>query len=216
MYESNKKHWGVWLGVVIVIAFSLLILTSITKNNSGVLGKLTENAIAASDQVMGNKQAEVVLIEYGDYQCPACALYSPFVTQLVNDFPEKLAVVYRHFPLRQIHKNADASAQAAEAAGKQGKFWEMHELLYAHQGEWENALSPKPMFTRYASELGLNSEQFTADMNSDAVKDKIEADLRSAVASGLSGTPTFFINGTKIVNPRSYDEFRSLIQAEIK
>lgn len=168
--------------------------------------------ISPEDHTKGPENALVTLVEYGDFQCPACASYQPVVDQLAEEFKDDLRVVYRHFPLRSIHKHAQISAQAAEAAADQGYFWEMYKLLYERQDDWINTRDPRSLFKEYAEELTLNLDQFEEYMNSQDAKAKVDADYNSGNAAGLNSTPTFFVNGEKIVNPKSIDEFREVIR----
>lgn len=162
--------------------------------------------ILESDWYMGNRQAPVVIIEYSDIQCPACQFYSEAGRQVVAEFGDQIGFAYRHFPLRQIHKNANLAAQAAEAAGMQGKFWEMEEVLFAKQAEWESSNQAFILFAGYADELGLDLNQFRQDIDSSGVKAEVEADYLSALVSKIDATPTFFINGQKINNLRGPDD----------
>lgn len=172
--------------------------------------------ISDKDHVKGGSDASVTLIEYGDYQCPACAFFAPVVDQLVEEYGGKVKLVYRHFPLLSIHDNALASARAAEAAGLQEKFWEMHALLYDKQTDWEKESDPKDKFVSYIEGLGLDKEKFLTDYESDSVKDKVNADLASANSLALSSTPTFFINGVKLKNPKNYEDFKKMIDEYLK
>ena len=150
----------------------------------------------------------MTLIEYSDFQCPACGSYFPVVERLLLENPQ-IRFVYRHFPLQQ-HVNAFAASQAAEAAGKQGKFWEMHETLFTNQTAWETSKTAKTIFEGYASDLGLDMEEFMNDYSSEEIKDKINADLKSGLKAGINSTPTFYLNGNKI-QPNGYEEFKKLI-----
>lgn len=165
--------------------------------------------------IKGEKEAEVTLIEYGDFQCPACANYEPIVERLLGEFPGKLRLVYRHFPLISIHKNSFASSKASEAASKQGKFWEMHDVLYERQKDWENSSDVRNLFSNYAKELGLDEEKFKSDFDSKEIEEKINQDMASGRNLGINSTPTFILNGQK-VQPRSYEEFKSLVENQIK
>ncbi len=153
------------------------------------------------------------LVEYSDFECPACGYFAPEVKQLLADFPGQLRLVYRHFPLRSIHPNAELAAQAAEAAGRQNpaKFWEMADLLFEKQEEWATSQDAAALFTRYATTLGLSTTQFVNDLDSPLVVANVENDFTSATKQGLLGTPSFFLNGVQIQNPQSYDDFRELI-----
>lgn len=175
--------------------------------------------VSSSDIIMGPASASVTLVEYSDFQCPACAAFNPVIKQMFTD-PQVAAhvrLVYRYFPLRSIHQNAQASAQAAQAALLQGKFWEMHDKLFDQQTAWEN-LSPaavRTVFISYASSLGLDITKFAADFDSQAVKDVIQADYESAVSSGVDATPTFFVNGRKMAQPTSFDDFKAKVLAPL-
>ncbi len=167
------------------------------------------------DNVKGNKEAKVVLMEYSDFQCPACRAYYPVVRQLTTEFGGDVAFVYRHFPLTTIHANAEFAARAAEAAGRQGKFWEMHDLLFEKQAEWEKVADITKVFDGYAELLGLDLEKFNTDWRSKEVKDFVSAQRVHALKAGLQGTPSFFVNGVQIQNPSSVEEFRAIIKKAI-
>jgi protein-disulfide isomerase len=168
--------------------------------------------VTSDDRTKGPENALVTLIEYGDYQCPACAAYNSIVSQIADEFKNDLRVVHRHFPLRSIHRNAQIASQAAEAAGDQGMFWEMNDILYSRQNDWKDVRDPRSIFKEYADELTLNVEQFENYMNSDAAKNKVNSDYNSGVAVGIDSTPTFFLNGEKIgTNPQGLEPFRQLI-----
>jgi protein-disulfide isomerase len=143
------------------------------------------------DHVRGPDRAPVTLVEYGDFECPYCGQAEPVVRELLADYGD-LRYVWRHLPLTDVHPHAQLTAEAAEAAASQGKFWQMHDQLLDHQ----DALTAKDLI-RYAGELGLDTERFTADLREHAGQAKIAADVDSADLSGVSGTPTFFINGKR-------------------
>lgn len=165
--------------------------------------------------VKGGESAKAVLVEYSDFQCPACRLYSPILKQLGQDFGNELKIVYRHFPLAQIHRNALGAALASEAAGLQGKFWEMHDLLFENQDGWKDSVNSQGLFESYAKIIGLDVVKFTIDMESEVALDNVRASYNSGVKLGLQGTPSFFLNGKKINNPANYDQFKNLIQETI-
>jgi protein-disulfide isomerase len=168
-------------------------------------------AIRGNDWVKGSSEAKLALIEYGDFECPACAAYSGLLNQLSSDFPNDLAVVFRHFPIPG-HKNAVPAAKAAEAAGKQSKFWEMHDLLYEKQDEWVTLANPEGKFVEYAKSLGLNEDKFKADYDSKEVSDRISSDQSEALGLRINATPTFFLNGKKLQGISSYNDFRKIIE----
>jgi protein-disulfide isomerase len=145
-----------------------------------------------TDHLQGNEHAPVTLVEYGDYECPYCGEAYPIVKELQKLEGKSLRFVFRNFPLAQVHPHALHAAFAAEAAAKQGKFWEMHNLLYENQ----EALEDHDLLM-YARELELDMGQFTKDMNSSKIEKKVEDDFLSGIKSGVNGTPTFFINGIR-------------------
>jgi protein-disulfide isomerase len=136
----------------------------------------------------------VILEEYGDYQCPPCGQLYPELKQIEHEYGNQLRLVFHQFPLTKIHKNALAAAHAAEAARNQNKFWEMHDRLYRNQNEWKDLDDPRPTFISYARQLNLKIEQFTSDMDSNQVDQRISADIQRGAAAGVTGTPTVFID----------------------
>jgi protein-disulfide isomerase len=153
------------------------------------------------------------MIEYGDFECPACGVYAPIVERLVaTDASTTLRLVFRHFPLPQ-HANAPLAAQASEAAAMQGKFWDMYRLLYANQADWVNLSDPHSIFDGYAEQVGLDMTKFKADIDSTAAKAAVVADQTEGEHIGIDQTPTFFVNGKAVINPQSYEAFQALIEA---
>lgn len=148
--------------------------------------------ISKRDHVLGPETARVTLVEYGDYQCPYCGQAYQVVKEITRQLGDSLCFVYRHFPLREIHHYSEQAAEAAEAAGAQGKFWEMHAQLFEHQ----NALDGSSL-KQYASELGLDKSRFDRDLAIGAFAARVQEDYRSGLQSGVQGTPTFFINGLR-------------------
>jgi protein-disulfide isomerase len=138
-----------------------------------------------------SKEASITLVEFGDYQCPACVLYHPLVKEVITIFSGKINFVFRNFPLPQ-HKNANISAYAAEAAGLQGKFWEMHDKIYENDKQWADLSDPSEIFIGYAKEFGLNTDKFKNDMNSSEVKSKVTSDTNDGTLIKVNSTPSFF------------------------
>lgn len=175
-----------------------------------------EIAITEQDHVKGAAGAKVTLVEFADFQCPACAAYEPLVRQVVADNADSVQLVFRHFPLMQIHPNALLAGKAAEAAGLQGKFWEMHDVLYAKQLEWSASLNARDYMISYAKEIGVDVKKFETDLENQSLEAKILAEYKEGVNLGVQGTPTFFVNGKKIKNPSSPEEFNKIIQDAAK
>jgi protein-disulfide isomerase len=148
--------------------------------------------LSGRDHVLGTPAAAVTLLEYGDYECPFCAAAHPSVKQVLQLVPGDILFAYRHFPLTQIHPHAQQAAEAAEAAGAQGRFWEMHDLLFSHQDHL--AL---PDLVEYANALGLDLDRFASELERGAHTARVREDFLSGARSGVNGTPTFFVNGIR-------------------
>lgn len=160
---------------------------------------------ADGSPIMGPENAPITIIEFSDYQCPFCARAEPLIHDALKAYPEKTRFVYKHFPLESIHPQAMAAAQAAVAAQKQGKFWEMHEILFKNQ----RALQDDKL-VEYAKQLGLDVDKFKADMKSEEVQKQVRDDMRLARTAGVRGTPTIFVNG-KLLRNRSSEGFKEMI-----
>lgn len=210
-----NRFWII-LAVVVLGLVGIFIATKPKDSgNSSFTGDATQ--VQEDDHTKGNEKAKVVLIEYGDYQCPACGAVHPIIERLTKKYEKDVLFVFRNFPLITIHPNAFASARAAEAAAMQGKFWEMYNKLYDNQQIWGNlSTNQQATFEGYAKELGLDIEQFKQDYASEAVASKINRDLSSGEQFGVQGTPTFILNGKKIENPRDADGYETIIKDAIK
>jgi protein-disulfide isomerase len=170
------------------------------------MSKLTR-AIDASDHVRGPATARVTLVEYGDFQCPYCKQAFPIVEKVLADFGNELRFAFRNFPLTEIHPLAEQAAEAAEAAGAQGRFWEMHHLLYQHQPRFavEELLA-------YGTELGLDTGRMARELAERRYLESIQRQALEGVRSGVNGTPTFFINGRRHDAAWDYDDLASAIE----
>jgi protein-disulfide isomerase len=166
--------------------------------------------------IRGERDAPITLEEFGDFQCPPCATISPHLDDTERDYRPRLRLVFRNFPLA-IHAHSTEAAYAAEAAGLQGRFWEMHDLLYKEQTNWSTAANVPTLFNSYAQMLGLDVDRFKTDMQSPAVKKAVEADQRDGTARGVTSTPTVFLNGV-LIPPSSLNKLgvRAAIDAAIK
>ena len=167
---------------------------------------LLKLAVNSADHHLGNIHAATTLVEYGDFQCPYCRRAHPLVKRLLKESSNKLHFVFRNFPLRKVHPLAHISAITAEAAGKQGKFWEVHDLIFENQDKLS-----KNYLLSLVEDIGLDLAQFAEDSKRDEILGKIERDFESGIRSGVNGTPTFFLNGSPIL---TYDEtYESLLDA---
>lgn len=211
MLEPKTKNksltfWLVCISVILVLT-GIIIQASLNSKNK----EAQDLKVLSNEWIKGNLDASVTIVEYSDFQCPACAFYFSMTQQLIEEIGNEARLVYRHFPLDSIHQNAKMAARAAEAAGSMGKFWEMHDLLFERQDQWSNLSDPKETFIGYAQELALDQDQFSAALDSADIKNAVDEDQSSGFGFGLRGTPTFFVNGVQIDNPQSYDEFKKII-----
>lgn len=206
----NKKLANIGIAAIIII---LVVSFFVSQSNKTVDPSTFADVEvqALQPRLRGNETAELVLTKYSDFQCPACAQASVALKDVYEQFGDQFVLEYKHLPLRSIHPNAQIAAQASEAAGMQGKFWEMHDLLFEKQSEWSRALNPKKVFSEYAEELGINVDRFAYDLDSDAIKEKVNTDAQEAQDLGFSGTPSFTVNG----EVSSFDEFISMLDLEV-
>lgn len=152
---------------------------------------------ASNPHVRGGEKAAVTLEEFSDFQCPACGNLEPTLRRIEKDYGDRVRLVFRNFPLKG-HKYAFIAARAAEAAGLQGKFWEMHDAIYANQKEWSDAPEPRAFFDSYATRLGLDVQRFKSDMERQDVADRVVADYNRGLSLDVSGTPSIYLNGRQL------------------
>lgn len=211
---SNKAFWGILAVVVVVIVGVFVFFNrsdgSNSNNNNGNKDEILK--ISEQDHVFGNPEAEVTLVEYADFQCPFCQATFPILKTALTQAPEDFKIVFRHFPLTAIHPNAMTAHRGAEAAGLQGKFEEMHDLLYERHSEWTEAQDPTVVVSGYAEELGLDMDKYAQDVNSNEVFEVINGSLEAGGSIGVESTPTIFVNGTKLDRaPSTVEELLSVI-----
>lgn len=217
----DKRFMGILVGLVIIF----IAIFALTKNSSNNSGNSTSSQSQATNHTEGKSQSGVTLIEYGDYECPICGAYYQPLKQVSAQFSNDIYFQFRNLPLTSIHANAFAAARAAEAAGMQNKYWEMHDALYSNQSAWTSSQTPQSVFEDYARQLGLDLNKFKQDYASGKVNDAINADLAAFNKTGQAmATPTFFLDGKYIPNSNfsdpqtgapSVDKFASVINAEI-
>lgn len=201
------------IGVVGFLALSYVI-TSSPKNS--LFPEI--NQIKDSDHLTWSNEKKNILVEYSDLQCPACKAFHSLLKQFESTqsaeyaITQKVTFVYRHFPLSQ-HQFAYDTAYAAEAAGKQGKFYEMVDLIFQNQDSWSKMNNIQEVLLGYAKELNLNIEQFKKDKDSQEAKNKVSEDLLSGEKGQVQGTPAFFLNGKKLDDIKSFDEFKRLLKS---
>lgn len=175
--------------------------------------------ISSTDHVKWAKNSKNVLVEYSDLQCPACKSFHEIIQKDIETdktITENISFVYRHFPLDNIHPYARDAAYAAEAAGKQNKFFEMSDKLFANQEVWSKQANHNATFIQYAKELKLDVDKFQKDMDSKEVKERVQNDFISGNNAQVDSTPTFYLNGKKLTNISSFEEFKKLLQDTAK
>lgn len=207
------KRFLAILAVIVVGFLGFFIIGKQKDSNSD-----TGATISASNHSVGQGTKKVTLVEYGDFQCPACGGFYPLIKQAKEKYGDQITFTYKNFPIDSIHPNARAAHRAAEAASNQGKFFEMHDLLYENQQSWVNSNNVKSIFEGYASKLSLDLEKFKADYISENTNEVINADIDEGKEKGVTGTPSFYLNGTQIDNNsmRTAEQLNALIDAEIK
>lgn len=193
--------YGLWAGAAVL---ALALVLSLTQNPGLTVPGSTE--VISADQSKGFQKSPVVLIEYSDFQCPSCAAQHRTIRAAWKDIRRKVHFVYRHYPLTNTHPNASLAAHYAEAAGRQEKFWEMHDQLFDNQAAWANLPDPTVRFDEYAQSLKLDIAKLKTDLDSDELKDKIKADIASARDAGVNSTPTLFLNGKRLSNARDREQ----------
>lgn len=207
-------------GVLAIAVASVLLLTRSPNNASG--SQFTSSSSASQNtgaapagaspyaplgstvpgaqppHVRGGASAQITLEEFGDYQCPPCGALFRELLKVEKEYGERLRLIFRHYPIAELHKNAMVAARAAEAAGSQNKYWEMHDRLYERQADWAESGDARTIFINYATDLKLDTERFRRDMDSDQYDARIRADRERAAALGVTGTPTLFVNGRQL------------------
>ena len=209
----DKRFLGI-LGAVVVVMAAIFIFTNHTSGNKGTPSSSTSQP---SSHIEGKGADGVTLLEYGDYECPYCGEYAPIVNQVVALYNNDIYFQFRNLPLTEVHPNAFAAARAAEAAGLQNKFWQMHDLLYANQNQWVPTSDPETYFVQYAQQLGLNITKFKSDYAGAQVNNLITADMNAFTATGAQeATPSFFLDGTQVTPQLSVSSFEQVLNTEIK
>lgn len=200
-----SNRFFVILGACVVLFLGLLFINK--KDTSA-----PSNTVSPTNHTQGT--GPVTLIEYGDFECPGCARFYPVLKEVKEKYGDKITFQFRHFPLTQIHQNAMAAHRAAEAAGKQGKFFEMHDLLFEQRNNWiaQAGISTAQaitIFEGYAQQLGLNVDQFKQDVSSSSINDLVQTDIKAGQDLRITSTPTFVLDGTKLDDARDTLEYFS-------
>jgi len=198
--------------IAVVVIVGIIVGATLIGGDSEVVTAETSN------NFYGQEEGVITLTEYADFQCPACGGFYPIISQVKEQFQDQVRFEFKHFPLVQIHPNATAAHRAAQAAANQDKFWEMHDRLFEQQQSWSQTNSPADVFKEYARDLGLDMEQYDAEVGTSETLAVINADISLARKKGVSSTPTFYIDGEQIEDLNALSTvqgFSAVIQAAI-
>ena len=201
----TRSRWIIFVLICVVTIGGLILLSkkdAVNVNDIDPSKAVSESETSIGDRLYGDKASKVVLIEYGDFQCPGCGGAFPQLKSLKEAYSDKIAFIFRNFPLTAIHPNALAAATAAEAAGLQGKFWEMHDKLYETQTAW-SSIDPNKrsdVFIGYAEDIGLDTEKFKSDLSDPKIAAKISRDRAIGNKLGVSSTPTLYLGNEKLID----------------
>lgn len=215
-----KKYLPTIIIVSIIVILVGFVVWAMARPESNTTSSSTTQLTVGDQEALksggsvGNPSSSVVVTEFGDYQCPACAAWHVFVKDsLIPQYQDKILFVFKNYPLTKPHPNAQEASQAAEAARLQSKFWEMHNLLYETQNEWSSLKDPSSKFEEYAKRIGLNTDQWKKDKDSNVIKDVIKADIALGDKFNLPGTPSFVVNGKLIETNSEADLTNAINQA---
>lgn len=238
-FEDSKAYTPILIVLLLISSFLLGALTTklTSSNQSGSKNNVGSNDVGADPSlpgqpapgekvdveighlpILGDESAEVTVIEFSDFQCPFCKQwFEQTKDQFIKDYVDtgKVKFAYRQYPIPQLHANAQKASEASECANDQDKFWDYHDLLFKEQDGWANLPDPAEQFSTYATQLGLNKSTFDSCLSSDKYAGIVKEDIDAGTVAGVSGTPTFFINGTSLVGAQPYDSFKTLIDQEL-
>jgi len=192
--------------IAVIVIVGIIVGATLVGGDSEIVTAETSN------NFFGQEEGIITLTEYADFQCPACAGFFPIISQVKEQFKDQVRFEFKHFPLVQIHPNSTASHRAAQAAANQGKFWEMHDRLYEQQQSWSATTNPAAVFQEYARDLGLDMEQYDAEVGTSEILAVINADIALARENNVSSTPTFFVDGVLVEDLNSLSTVQGFAQ----
>lgn len=211
-----NKESGILGGIAVAVIGIVIALFAFSGDKTSSPATVDKNVLTRADSYStGSASPKVKVVEFGDYQCPACGAASPLLKALLAAHSD-LQLTFRDFPLTSIHKNAMNAALAANAAAKQGQFWPMNDVLYEHQNEWADSDTARVMFAAYAKALGLNADQFQTDSDSAEIAALVKQSVDDGTALSVNATPTLYFNGVKYTGGLSKDAFEQAYQKAAK
>lgn len=203
------------IGIVVVTMVIVIAAVFFLSQPEKPVAVDTSRLVREDSLKISTDSAKLTIVEFGDFQCPACKMAHPGLKQAMADFPGQVNFVFRHYPLPQ-HKNAQVAAKTVEAANLQGKVWEMYDKVFDSQTEWQDSGNPTDLFKKYASELGMDAEKLASDIGNPVFQEKITNDINDGNASGVNSTPTFFFNGELYKKGIGYEDFKAEIESRLK
>lgn len=209
--STETKILGIILIVTLALVFGAVFLLS--PKDATEAGRILQIDYSKGQKI-GSDSAKVKLVEFSDFQCPACQAVEPFIEKLHLDYPDQVQIIYRHFPLSQ-HTHSQQAAILAESSGEQGKFWEMHDRLFGTQQQWSGLPDATPFFQNLVKELGLDENKIKQSEEDNNIKVRIDEDIAEGNRLGVSSTPTFFLNGRKL-NLQNFADLNMLVSNELK
>ena len=212
--KKETKWLGAILIITVVLLFGGIFLLTRKDSSKAVAGATVSQIDYSKGQKIGSSSAKIKLVEFSDFQCPACAVAGSYTKKLRVTYSDQIQFIYRHFPLPQ-HIHARSAAILAEAAGEQGKFWEMHDRLFETQEQWSKLASSTAFFMDLAKQLGLDEVKVEQALKESAFKSEIDSDIAEGQSLGVNFTPTFFINGRKLTL-RTFEDLNTAVAEELK
>jgi protein-disulfide isomerase len=207
---------GTIFGTLLMIVVVAVIFSSSTPaTQSGEVVVDQAQLVQGATKIKGPETATITIVEFSDFECPACKSYQALLDQIIKTYPDAVRIVYRHFPLDSIHPNARLAAQASEVAGSQGKFWEFHDKLFAAQSEWEKIANKdelKAKFADYAAQLQIDKQLFLEKIESPEAVQAVKSDSDLGGSLSIQATPTFFVNGKMTAAPQLLETVKSLTE----
>lgn len=216
MKQEAKILLGIGVLTVVLLVGAIFLLSKSSSPANTNNSPLADPKLLIKDDShkIASSSAKVNLVEFGDYQCPACGAAHPIVKRILEDYSGRINFIFRNFPLAQ-HKNALIAAEVAEAAGEQGKYWEMYNKLYENQTQWSESKKPIDIFITYGKDLGLDTDKFKKEIEGSKFADRIRNDQNDGFSLGVNSTPTFFLNQEKIVGVPTYDQLKSKVDSAL-
>lgn len=213
--QDRKQNIIKWIAIIAASILFLVFFAAIIFSSKQTEEKVVTN-VSSGRHTLGNNGAKVSLVEFSDFQCPACKASETYIKQALKEYPGKVKLIYKHFPLATIHKNSFLAAKVSEAASNQGKFWEMHSKLFENQEKWGQSDNSLDFFKTYAKELKIDEKTFLKDIESKEVEAKVTKDQDEGTKNGINSTPTFFVNNKRVDYKGNYESLKQAIDDELK